>query len=113
MRNTTLATAIHEAGHAVVQLALPPAPWIDSIELFEPGGDLLGIVNTMSNWQPFFASSAMSEDTREYVRVLAWKDTLFYLAGPISEARWRRFSRAGIALSAHHFAEVCLGEVHS
>jgi hypothetical protein len=110
MRNTALATAMHEAGHAVIQLANPPAPYIDSITVVELPDGLLGLVDTPAMWQPYMAKLTGPPVLTEMHRALAWEDVLFYLAGPIAELRWRRASRAGLMLSSDHFADVCLAD---
>lgn len=43
-------------------------------------------------------------------RGLAWKDAIFYLAGPIAELRWRRCCRVAIWFGAREFAERCFGD---
>lgn len=109
MRTTPLAVAMHEAGHAVIQLANPPAPYIDSISITGLGEGLLGLVNTSAQWQPYMAEVPGAGDVTEAWRQLAWRDTIFHLAGPIAEMRWRRHSRAAIWLEAETFAWQCFG----
>ena len=106
-----LAVSMHEAGHAVVQLANGPAPRINSIAVGGLEGDLLGLVETRSMWQPYMARAAVTSDIREQWRILAWRDVINSLAGPIAELRWRRYSRLEILLGADQMAERCVGDV--
>jgi hypothetical protein len=57
------------------------------------------------------AAASAPRDAVEAWRQLAWKDVLFYLAGPIAELRWRRYSRPAIWFGADEFAERCFGHI--
>jgi hypothetical protein len=101
---------MHEAGHAVAQLANPPAPWIDSIAITGLPDGLLGLVETPALWQPYMAKWDGFASGHDAWRSLAWKDVINYLAGPIAELRWRRYSRAALWFSAHHYADMCFSD---
>lgn len=106
-----LAVAMHEAGHAIVQLATGPAPWIDYISLEEDDPDQLGRVQTQAMWQPSWMEAAHAPpEIIEQWRVLAVRDVVNYLAGPVAELRWRRYPRAAIWLGGPEMADRCLGE---
>jgi hypothetical protein len=109
MRNSRLAIAVHEAGHAVAQLADSPSPWISSVSIDDLADGLLGYVDTAAMWQPYMATVAADDATIDMWRKLAWRDAMQYLAGPIAELRWRRYSRAGIWLAWPGFAAHCFG----
>jgi len=109
VHNSQLAVAVHEAGHAVAQLSNPPHPQIRSVSIVGLDPALLGLVDTDAMWQPYMATLEVEQSTGEAWRALAWKDTIFYLAGPIAELRWRRHSRIAIAFGAKQFAEECFG----
>lgn len=85
-----LEVAVHEAGHAIVQLATGPSPWIDYIEVGEPGEGRLGIVQTEALWQPSLMEDphAPAELICKW-RLLAARDIVMYLAGPMAELRMR------------------------
>lgn len=104
---TRLAICMHEAGHAIIRLANPPSPWIESISVDETSEHTLGIVVTTSMWQHYMQGNADAELERQW-RALAWKDIIFYLAGPIAELRWRRYSRPALWLGAREMADKCL-----
>lgn len=108
IRNTTLATAMHEAGHAVAQLALPPAPNIRSISIVDQREGQLGLVDTDLRWQKYMTYSPASAERIEELRGLAWQDIIVCLAGPLAEFRWRRHSRWAIKLSSDSLAKQCL-----
>ncbi|WP_210357348.1 MULTISPECIES: hypothetical protein [Sphingomonas] len=107
---TRLAVSMHEAGHAIVQLANGPAPWIDYISIEREGPDQLGIVQTAAMWQPWMIQAQASAEVIQQRRTLAHKDIIFYLAGPIAELRWRRHCRANIWFGGPEMAQRCLGE---
>lgn len=109
---TLLATSMHEAGHAIVQLATGPAPWIDRIEVGRPGPDLLGVVRTRTMWQPFMREVPAPADVREQWRRLAARDVVIHLAGPVAELRWGRHSRLAIQIVAGRMADSCLQDNH-
>ena len=108
IRNTRLATAMHEAGHAVAHLAKPPAPNIRSISVVEQREALLGLVDTDLRWQMYMTHSPASAGRIEELRRLAWHDIVVCLAGPLAEFRWRRHSRWAIKLNADSIAKQCL-----
>jgi hypothetical protein len=108
MRISQLAVAMHEAGHAVVQLARPPSPNIRSISIVEQPEGQRGIVDTNLQWQSHMAHAIPVGDAADDWRRFAWEDTIVCLAGPIAENRWRRFSRLAIQLSGDHFAARCI-----
>ena len=111
MRNKRLSTCVHEAGHAVVQLAGGPAPRIDFIAVDGLDGDILGLVQTKAIWQPSYMEDVRaSDEIRAQWRTLAWRDCVNFLAGPIAELRHRRYSRSAIQLNWEGMAERCLGE---
>lgn len=101
----------HEAGHAVAQLAHPPAPWINFVAIDGLPAGMLGVVDTPAMWQPYMATVNAPPDVLDSWRSFAWRDALFYLAGPIAELRWRRHSRAAIWFAAGEFADRCFGTV--
>lgn len=109
-RNTRLATCVHEAGHAVVQLSHGSHPWIDYIAVDGLPDDMLGRVETESGWQPWVLGLAADREVHEAWSAAAWRDVVVYLAGPIAELRWRRYSRAAIWLGAYEMAQRCLCE---
>lgn len=108
MRATALSVAIHEAGHAVAQLANPPHPRIDFISIVGLPDGLLGLVQTEASWQPYMATCSVDPAIIEHWRQLAQKDVINYLAGPIAELRWRRHPRASIQFGSQQFGERCL-----
>ena len=109
MRKLRLAVAVHEAGHAVVQMANPPAPYIDWIALDGLTENELGRVGTSARWQPYMAEVRAPMDIAEQWRGLAWWDTIVHLAGPIAEMRWGRNSRLAIQMQADRLAKLCVG----
>lgn len=110
---TRLATCVHEAGHAVVQLARGSHPWIDSIAVDGLGEGMLGLVDTISIWQPSYLALAVGRDLHEAWAAAAWRDVINYLAGPVAELRWRRYSRVAVAIVADEMAERCFGRAHA
>lgn len=107
---TRLAVCMHEAGHAIVQLADHPSPWIDWISVEGLSDGNLGRVETESLWQPWYMTVRASPDIQEQWAALAWRDVIFYLAGPVAELRWRRHTRADFLFGADQMAERCLGD---
>lgn len=71
MRNTPLAIAVHEVGHAVAQLPNPPTPWINSIAITGLSDGLLGLVDTPAMWQPYMATMEVPPDVADVYRQLA------------------------------------------
>jgi hypothetical protein len=53
MRPSTLSIAMHEIGHAVVQLVLAPYQWIEAVSLIGLREDHLGYVDTDMLWQSY------------------------------------------------------------
>lgn len=109
---TRLAICVHEAGHAIVQLAHGSHPWIDYIAIDGLSGDNLGRVETISSWQPSNLELAADREVHESWSGAAWRDVVIYLAGLIAELRWRRYCRAALWLGADEMAERCLGQPH-
>ena len=108
---TRLATAMHEAGHAMVKLATPGASPIHLMTMRDLPEGVLGRVQTQTAWCPWrLDDPAPSARQREVARSLAWIDMMFFLAGPIAELRWRRNSRARLWLAAPELAERCLDD---
>lgn len=107
---TRLAICVHEAGHAIVQLAHGSHPWINSIAVDGLPGGLLGLVDTASIWQPSCLGLAADREVHEAWSAGACRDVVNYLAGPIAELRWRRYDRATIWLVAGQMAQPCLKE---
>jgi len=107
---TLLSIAIHEAGHAVAALADPPRPWIEGVSIIDQPEGWLGYFSCPALWQPYMAEVTAPAEAMEAWRILAWRDVIEYLAGPIAELRWKRYSRAAIWLGADEFAEHCFGE---
>ena len=108
---TRLATAMHEAGHAVIKLATPGARPVHSMTMRDLPEGLLGRVQTQTAWFPWrYDGAVASVQQREDARSLAWSDMLFFLAGPISELRWRRHLRARLWFAAREMAERCLDD---
>lgn len=105
-----LATCIHEAGHAIVQLATGPAPWIDYVEVDRPNPDRLAVVQTRAMWQPFMRDAQAPAEVLGQWRRLAARDAVIHLAGPLAELRWARHSRLTIQIVAGHMAQRCLGQ---
>lgn len=105
---TPLTIAIHEAGHAVVQLARPSSPVIRSIAIVEQPQGQLGFVDTDLQWRSDMEDAIGVGDAVAGWRRLAWEDIIVCLAGPIAENRWRRYSRWAIQLKADHFAKRCI-----
>ena len=111
MRNPTLlAVCMHEAGHAIAQLATGPAPWIDYIEVDRPDDRQLGIVHTEALWQPSYMrdAGAPGEIIGQWRR-LAARDIVIFLAGPIAELRWRRHTRTQLQIGAVEMSWNCFG----
>lgn len=102
------AICMHEAGHAIVQLATGPAPWIDYIEVNNPDPDKLAIVYSRAMWQPHMRGVAAPPIVVEQWRRLAARDIVNYLAGPVAELRWNRCSRLTIQLAATDMAARCV-----
>lgn len=100
---------MHEAGHAVIRLASGSAAPVRSMTLFDPGGDVLGLVDASPLWRPESMDRRDPDAaTRALHRGWANEDIVFYLAGPIAELRWRRHSRAAIWFGAREMAGRCL-----
>lgn len=110
MKPTTLAVAMHEAGHAVVQLAIAPSQWIEAITLRGLPEGHLGYVETDSLWQSYMKEVLPPQEVVDQWRKLAWKDILIFLAGPIAELKWNRYSRDAVLLTGHFLLERCLGD---
>lgn len=105
-----LCTSVHEAGHAVIQLANPPAPWIRSIAVDGLDEGLLGLVDTSGGWQPYMATVKADPEIELQWRDLARMDVRVLLAGPIAELKWRRYPRVAIWMGADQMAARCLSE---
>lgn len=108
--STRLAICVHEAGHAIVQLAHGSYPWIDAIAIDGLPAGILGLVDTPSIWQPSNLGLAAGRDVHEAWSAGAWRDVVNYLASPIAELRWRRYSRTANWLGAEQAARRCLTE---
>lgn len=109
-RPTRLAICVHEAGHAIVQLAHGVDPWIDFIAVDDLPDGMLGRIETISIWQPWVLELPADREVHEAWSVAAWRDVVTYLAGPIAELRWRKCSRAALRLGADEMAQQCLHE---
>jgi hypothetical protein len=106
-----LAVCMHEAGHAIVRLDSDPDAYIDWISVGGRTDDELGRVEVSARWQPHYMTPTDSPAAAEALRALAWQDIIFYLAGPIAELRWRRYSRAAMWLGAREMADRCMSAV--
>lgn len=109
-RPSLLAICNHEAGHAIVQLATGPAPWIDHIEVNREGVDRLGMVHSRAMLLPYMREVNAPAEILEQWRRLAARDVVNALAGPIAEARSERRSRLAIQLAASKMAIKCMND---
>lgn len=100
----------HEAGHAIVQLASGPGPWIKFVEVNHPDEERLGVVWTEAMWQPWMREEVTTPDLSEQRRDMAARDVVNYLAGNIAEFRFRGRSRTEIQFGSFEMADACLAE---
>jgi len=109
-----LATAIHEAGHAVAELSMPPSQWIDAIWVRREPEGWSGLVEVQARWQPSTADLHFAEaaNYRELREARAREDILVFIAGPVAEWRWRFRSRIGAQFAGTEVARVCAEQEH-
>lgn len=117
-RDTALATAIHEAGHAVAELAMPPSQSIEAIWLRRDLGGWSGMVDVKARLQPAMADLPISNPDhaklyRDAQEARARQDIIQHAAGLVAEWRWRLRSRVGAQFVGLDFARVCSEQEHA
>lgn len=114
-RVSKLAVAVHEAGHAVVQMA-SGGPWIESVSVVDQPDGKLGIVNSEPRWKSYFSDCSLPDDPKQAAVIrdawtrAAWQDVLHFLAGPLAEMRWRCRSRWVVIFSCDANRETCFAD---
>lgn len=96
-RETALPVSMHEAGHALVALAVRPGKYIDSMWIkMSPDGWEGMVENGTASWRSDICGP--SGDAEPYFQGLARSDCISYLAGPVAEARWMYRTRLAVRI---------------